>query len=180
MSTAPLVAPASGKNFEPASEGVCQGVIAEVRDMGLQDQTFNGITKKVHKVLFRWQLAELDEEKQPKRIYEKFTFSTHEKSKGWKRICGIFGKTPPLDFNWRKMEGVNSNLMIVRNTNEKDGKVYANIVGTTKLRPDQKKLEIVPIPKKDEVKAEVNAALKQSVARPVTAADPIDDSEIPF
>ena len=176
MATTPLVAPAAGKNFEPASEGVCQGVIAEVRDMGLQDQTFNGITKKVHKVLFRWQLAELDEEKQPKRIYEKFTFSTHEKSKGWKRIIGIFGKTPPLDFDWRKMEGVNANLMIVRSTSEKDGKVYANIVGTTKLNPGQAKLTLVPIPKKkDEAKAEAAAAVNA-----VTPDNPIDDSEIPF
>ena len=175
MATTPLIAPASGKNFEPASEGVCQGVIAEVRDLGLQDETYNGVTKKVHKVIFRWQLAELDDEKQPKRIYEKFTFSTHEKSKGWKRIIGIFGKTPPLDFDWRKMEGVNSNLMIVHGKSKDGSKTYANIVGTTKLKPGQAKLEIVPIPKKDEVKAAVAAAVNA-----VSEVAPITDDDVPF
>lgn len=175
MATTPLIAPASGKNFEPASEGICQGVIAEVRDLGLQDETYNGVTKKVHKIIFRWQLAELDDEKQPKRIYEKFTFSTHEKSKGWKRIIGIFGKTPPLDFDWRKMEGVNSNLMIVHGKSKDGSKTYANIVGTTKLNAGQAKLVIVPIPKKDEVKAAVAAAVN---AAPEAA--PITDDDIPF
>lgn len=164
----------AGKDFELPNEGTVQAVLAEVRDLGLVDQVFQGKAKKVHKVLFRWQLAELDSEKQPKRVYERFTLSLHEKAGLRKRIKGLFGKEPPESMDIEKLVGTNTNLVIVHAANNDGSKTYANIAATLKLQPTQKKLEIVPIPKKDEVKAEVAKSLA------VTEANPITDDDIPF
>lgn len=204
MSTQPLIAPKSGKFFPPASQGICQGVVAEVRDLGLQDETYNNITKKVHKILVRWQLAEMDAGSPaeganpavapaPKRIYEKFTLSNHEKAKLRKRVTGIYGAPPPDNFDYRKMVGTNRNLMIVHNAG-KDGTVFANIVGTTLLNPGQAKLEIVaiPEPKAKTAVPQAKTASPQGAAYPAggtTAntvamqqgvAAPITDDDIPF
>jgi phage gpG-like protein len=166
-----------GKEFELPTEGTVQAVLAEVIDKGLVDQVYNGVAKKVHKILLRWQLAELDSEKQPKRIYERYTLSLHEKSGLYKRIKGLFGKEPPQSLDLEKLVGTNTNLVVVHNEGkDKSGqpKTYANIAATLKLQPAQKKLEIVAIPKKDEVKAEVAKSLA------VTEANPITDDDIPF
>jgi hypothetical protein len=204
MSTQPLIAPKSGGNFPPVSEGIVQGVIAEVRNLGLQDETFNGVTKKVHKILVRWQTAEMDKGRPaegqnaavppaPKRIYEKFTFSNHEKAKLRKRVEGIYGQAPPDNFDYNKLVGAQRNLMVVHNTS-KSGDVFANIVGTTKLNPGQAKLEIVAIADaKSKTPAPQGSSSPAQQAAPqaanpafgnagtaVTAAAPITDDDIPF
>jgi len=175
----PLIAEAKqGKDFEIPKEGTVQATLAEVRDLGLVDTVYNGVAKKTHKVMFRWQLAELDSEKQPKRVYERFTLSLHEKSGLYKRIKGLFGKEPPQSLDLEKLVGTNTNLVIVHNENKKDpAKPYANIAATLKLSPGTPKLEIVAIPKKDEVKAAVAASLKSNA---ITEANPITDEDIPF
>ena len=175
MATTPLVAPKPTSNFEIAKEGITQAVIAEVRNLGLQKETFNGVEKQVHKILLRWQLAELDAKNnnEPKRIYEKFTFSLHEKAKLRKRVVCIFKKEPPENFDFNALVGVNRNVVIEHNLG-KDGKTYANIGSILPMNAGQAKLEIVPIKKKDEVKAEVAKSLA------VTETNPIDDSDIPF
>lgn len=162
----------TSKSFELPNEGTVQAVLAEVRDLGLLDQVYQGVAKKVHKVLFRWQLAELDSEKQPKRVYERFTLSLHEKATLRKRIKGLFGKEPPATIDLEKLVGTNTNLVIVH-AEGKEGKNYANIAATLKLSPTQKKIEIVAIPKKDD-KPAVGAS------NAITEANPIDDSDIPF
>jgi hypothetical protein len=174
-----IIAPKSGGNFTPASEGIHLGVLAEVRDLGMQQETYKGVEKTVPKILFRWQLDELDEKNEPKRIYEKFTLSDHEKARLTKRVISIYKKPAPADFDYEEMVGVQRNLVITQNVG-KDGKTYANIDAILKLNEGQAKLEIVVIPKKDEVQKEVAAALKQSTARPVTAEDPIDSDDLPF
>lgn len=181
MSTAPLIAPKPKSNFEIAKEGVVQAVIAEIRDLGLQKETYNGQEKETHKILMRWQLGELDAKNnnEPKRIYEKFTFSLHEKAKLRKRVTQIFKKEPPETFDFSKLVGVQRNVVIEHNVG-KDGKTYANIGSILPLNAGQAKLEIVPIKMKDEVKTAVAQTLKQAVARPVTEADPIDETDIPF
>ena len=175
----PLIAETpTGKNFKLASEGTQQAVLNTVKDLGMVDTVFNGVAKKTHKVMFRWQLAELDSEKQPKRVYERFTLSLHEKSGLYKRIKGLFSKEPPQSLDLEKIVGTNTNLVIVHNENKKDPtKPYANIAATLKLSPGTPKLEIVAIPKKDEVKAAVAASLKSNA---ITEANPITDDDIPF
>ena len=185
---APLIAPPSGKSFAPASQGQQHAVLAEVRDLGINKITtnFGGVekTEHVHQILFRWQLSELDPEtKEPKRIYEKFRFSMHEKAKLYKRVSGMFGgRVPPKDYDFTKLEGLNYDLLIVHQTG-KDGKVYANIAGTVARAKDAPKLMIVKI---DPPKGSSPTAAQQDTAAvfgsgsAVTAAAPIDDSDIPF
>lgn len=176
----PLIAPKSGKSFPLPKEGTVQAVIAEIIDLGLVKGSYKGVPNELHKIRVRWQLAELDENGQPLRKYETFTFSMHENARLHGRVKGIFGKEPPMDFDCEKLVGVNCNLVLVHETGT-DGKQYANIVATLKLNPGQKKLEIVAIPKKDEVKAEVAAQEKKAAgARPVTEEDPIVDEDIPW
>jgi hypothetical protein len=187
--TTPLLAPPPGKTFEVAKQGQQQAVLAEVRDLGINKITtnFNGVSKTedVHQILFRWQLSEIDaESKEPKRIYEKFRFSVHEKAKLYKRLAGMFGgRIPPKDYDYRKLEGLNFDLMIVHNVG-KDGKTYANIVGTIPVPNDRPKLTVVAIAApKDK---STPAAQQQDVAavfgsgNAVTAAAPITDDDIPF
>jgi len=176
MATTPLVAPKPTSNFEIAKEGVVQAAIAEVRNLGLQKESYNGVEKEVPKILLRWQLAELDAKNnnEPKRIYEKFTFSLHEKAKLRKRVVSIFKKEPPENFDFNTLVGINRNVVIEHNLG-KDGKTYANIGSILPMNAGQAKLEIVAIKKKDEVKAEVAKA-----SNAVTEANPITDEDIPF
>lgn len=170
----PLIAEAkTGKTFELPKEGTVQAVLAEVRDLGMLDQVYNGKAKKVHKILFRWQLAEIDEEKQPKRIYERFTLSLHEKAGLRKRIKEMTGKEPPPSLDVEKLVGFNNMLVVIHN--EKDGKTYANIAAVLKLPAGTPKLEIVPIKQKEE-SVPVGAGSDTRTG----AADQINDEDIPF
>lgn len=175
----PLIAERKeGKEFEIPKEGTVQAVIAEVEDLGMVEQTYNNETKKVHKLRLRYQLAELDSEGQPKRIYERFTVSMHPKAGLFKRVKGLFGKEPPATFDCELLVGAQANLVLVHNEGkDKQGqpKTFANIAATLKLQPNQKKLEIVAIPKKNEVKQAVAATTNA-----ITPENPISDLDIPF
>ena len=179
----PIVAETpTGKDFKLPAEGTQQAVLNTVKDLGMVDTVFNGVAKKVHKVQFVWQLSELDDEKKPILIFERFTLSLHEKAQLFKRVKGMYGKQPPTTLDLEKLIGWNGNLVIVHNEGkDKQGqpKTFANIAATLKLNAGQKKLEIVPldkiIQKKDEVKAEV-----AKTANAITPENPITDEDIPF
>jgi len=168
----------SSKNFEIPKEGTVQVALAEVRDLGLVDQVYNGQSKKVHKVLFRWQVNELDSEKQPKRLYKRYTLSLHEKAQLRKDIKQMTKKDPPASLDLEKLVGLNNMVVVTHADNPKDAeKPYANIAAFLPLPAGTAKLEIVPIPKKDEVKAAVAQSLKSNA---ITEENPIDDTDIPF
>jgi hypothetical protein len=166
----------SSKNFEIPKEGTVQAVLAEVRDLGLIDVVYNGQSKKVRKVLFRWQVAELDSEKQPKRLYKRYTLSLHEKASLRKDIKQMTKKDPPATLDLEKLVGLNNMIVVTHADNPKDPqKPYANIAAFLPLAAGTPKLEIVAIPKKDELKAEVAKA-----SNAITEANPITDDDIPF
>jgi hypothetical protein len=171
----------TGKDFKLASEGTVAAVLNSVKDLGMVDTVFNGVTKKTHKIQFIWQLAELDEEKKPILNFERFTLSLHSKSQLYKRIKGLFGKEPPASLDLEKLIGTQTNLVIVHNEGkDKNGqpKKFANIAATLKLQPNQKKLEIVPL---DQIIKPKDAGKIAPIAgSAVTPDNPIDDSEIPF
>lgn len=178
----PIIAENKGTNFEPLAEGTVQAVLNTVKDLGMVDTTFNGVTKKTHKCQFIWQTDQKDSEGKPALVFERLTVSLHPKSQLYKRIKGLFSKEPPASLDISKLEGTQTNLVIVHNEGkDKNGqpKLFANIAATLKLRANQKKLEIVPldqiIKKKDELKAEVAKA-----SNAITEANPITDDDIPF
>lgn len=175
----------TGKDFKIASEGVVQAVLNKIVDLGMLDQTFNGVTKKVHKVQLFWQLAELDEDgKTPLYLPERFTLSLHEKAGLFKRIKGLFGKNPPATLDLEKLIGTNTNLVIVHNAGkDKNGneKTFANISATTKLTANQAKLEIVPMPDRKKETAPTSSPKAAPVPGSlVTPDNPIEADEIPF
>jgi len=173
-----ITAPKSGKVFTPAAEGIQQGVIAKVIDLGIVKGSYQGKPTETHKVQFIWQVAEKDETGQPKRVSEFFTLSNHEKAKLRKRIINLFGKPAPDDFNYEELVGIQRNLMLSHSKSKDGTKTYANIDSTSKLTDGQAKLTIVPfeLKKKDEVKA----VQPLTGARPVTEADPLTLEDVPF
>lgn len=170
----------TSKDFEIPAEGTIQAVICEIEDRGLVDRVFNGIAKKNHEIRLWWQLNSKDSEGKTFYLPENFTLSLHEKSKLYKRVKGLYGKEPPQTLDVSKLIGTNTQLVIVRNEGKDkmgETKLYANVAATLKLAPGQAKLEIVPRPKRDEVKAAVAQTLKSNA---ITEAAPITDDDIPF
>lgn len=172
----PVANAVSGKEFKKASEGTHQSVLNSIDDLGTQPQTYNGVTKNVHMLRLFWQIEEKDDDGSPIFVTEKMSLSLHEKSKLYARVKGLFGKTPPASLDTDKLIGTQTNIVVVHNPGKgaNEGKVYANIVATLKLRPDQKKLEIIPRKKKDV------AAPVSSAGTAVTEENPITDSDLPW
>ncbi|HEY6766607.1 MAG TPA: hypothetical protein VI386_17750 [Candidatus Sulfotelmatobacter sp.] len=172
----PILAEAkSTKQFALPKEGLQRAVLAEVRDLGLVDTTYKGVTKKTPKVLFRYQLEELDEEGQPKRLYTRMTLSLNEKAQLYKHIKQMFGKVPPATLDLEKLVGTNVQVVIAYN--QVGDRTYTNIETILKPTPGAAKLEIVPIPKKDAAKQEVAAALKSNA---IAEENPVTDEDIPY
>src|ERR1700728_4793121 len=146
----PTFAPEPTSNFEVASQGQVQGVIAGFVNLGMVTSTFEGKTTTKPQIKLIWQLNEKDSQGRQKYIHEWFTFSLHEKAKLAKRLLSMFGKLPPRDFDYEKLVGYNYNLMIVQEP-KKDGSPKAKIVGLSKLAPGVAKLELLPLPKREEV-----------------------------
>lgn len=175
-----------GKDFKLASEGVVQAVLNKVVDLGMVDVIYNGVSKKVHKVQFWWQLAEKENDGEtPIFLPERYTLSLHEKAALYKRIKGLFGKNPPATLDLEKLVGTQINLIIVHNEGkDKQGnpKKFANVSATTKLTAGQAKLKIVPMPERKKDAQQNSAAVKPTTGpgSPVTPENPIDDLEIPF
>ena len=177
-----IYAPES-KNYPPAAEGIQQGVIAKVVDLGIVEGNYKGKPTKSHKIIIIWQVAEKDEEGQPKRVQEFLTLSNDEKANLRKRMINLFGQPAPVGFDYEKLVGTQRQL-VLSHVKSKDGtRTYANIDTTTKLSPGQGKLEIVPFeykPKKDDVKQVSTQAQQSVVGTAVTAAAPISDDDLPF
>lgn len=172
----PVVNAVSGKEFKKASEGTHQSVLNSIDDLGICDTVYNGVAKKVHMMRMFWQIEEKDDDGvTPIFVTEKMSFSLHEKSKLYARVKGLFGKTPPASLDTDKLIGTQTNIVVVHNPGKgaNEGKVYANVVATLKLRPDQKKLEIFP-----RKKTAVTSKLVEGTA--ATEESPITDADLPW
>lgn len=170
-----MVEAKSTKTFELPKAGVSRAVLAEIRDLGMVTTVFEGKSKTTPKVLFRWQLAELDKEGQPKRVYERFTRSLHQKAALRTRIKEMFSKEPPQTLDLEKIIGTTVDLVLVHNT--KGDNTYANIKAVIPIAPGAPKLEIIAIPKKDEVAAAVRAS---EAELDNVDSGPISDQDVPF
>lgn len=141
MSTLPP--PPEGGNFAPPPAGTFPAVCYRVIDLGTQQTTYLGETKRQHKVLLSWEIKddeaviETDNGKQPMTIHQRYTWSTHEKAALRKHLESWRGKTfteadfGPGGFDIRNVIGVGCLLGIVHN--EKGDKTWANISSVSKL-----------------------------------------------
>lgn len=123
------------KDFLPAPEGVHDAVCVDVVDLGLVETTWQGHTKKTHKVRIAWEIdKEMPEGKGRFIVMGRYTFSMDKKSNLRKMLKSWRGR----DFTKEEMEGfdlekiISAPCQIVVTHNDKDGVTYCNIESVIK------------------------------------------------
>jgi hypothetical protein len=125
----------NGRDFAPAPAGVHQAVCVDVVDLGILDVTWQGVTKKQHKVNVAWQIAEDRDDGKPFLVFKRYTLSLHEKAglrkdlEAW--LGRKFGRDDEMGFDVEGMVGKNCLLNITHNS--VGDKVYANVVSIMPL-----------------------------------------------
>lgn len=134
----PIIATAkseNGKDFAPAPAGVHQAVLVDVVDLGMLDVTWQGVTKRQHKVNFAWQINEEREDGKPFLIFKRYTLSLHEKAglrkdlESW--LGRKFTREDEMGFDVESLLGSNCLLNVMHN--KVGDKTYANVAGVNPL-----------------------------------------------
>lgn len=136
------VSAGNSSTFAPCPAGVHQAVCVDVVDMGLLEVTWNGQTKKQHKVRIVWQVEELMDDGKPFIVQKRYTASLHEKSKLRPELESWRGKAFTEDelreFDLEKLIAANCLLNVAHV--QKDGKTYANVTAVMPLKKGMEKL----------------------------------------
>jgi hypothetical protein len=191
-----MVNAGSGRSFKPAPEGISDGVCVDVVDMGLIETTWNGKTRKAHKVRLVWEIRETFKDEETGKtmrfiVQRRYTASLHDKAGLRKDLKSWRGKDfTPEDlrgFDLEKIIGAPCKLVIEHA--ERDGETYANVAHITKadknsvLQPSGDYIRVKDRPPKDG-----NGTSTQSDAAEPTDAE-LDalfdqqqglDSDLPF
>lgn len=167
------VSAGASSNFKPCPAGVHQAVCCDVVDMGLLEVSWNGQTKKQHKVRLVWQVDEMMDDGKPFIIQTRYTASLHEKARLRKDLESWRGK-PFTDaelqsFDLEVLLGVNCLLNVVHNT--KGDSTYANIAAIMPLQKGAHKIHVTNYTRV------VDRDPKQPEAE---EPPPITDDDIPF
>jgi hypothetical protein len=148
----PIIAPKptdGGGDFARVKPGTYAAVCQSVHDLGILETTYQGETKKQHKIIILWELDERipDGKFQGERfiVSKRYTLSLHEKStlrgdlKSWRGRD--FTEDELAAFDLEKLRGANCLISMVEI--EKSGKVYTNVAaimgapkGSAKLTPE--------------------------------------------
>lgn len=120
----------SGGTFEKCPEGNHLAVCYEVIDLGTQETTWEGETKRQRKIWIGWETAsEQMEDGRPFVIGRRYTFSSHEKSTLRKDLESWRGKKfsdeDIAKFDLKDLLGCACFLNVVHST--KGDRTYANI-----------------------------------------------------
>jgi hypothetical protein len=133
-----LVAKDESKEYEKPEPGQYTAVCVDIVDLGMQEETYDDVTRTVHKCAIVFQLDALNKEGKRFEIAPRFTVSMHKKANLRKFLEDWRGR-PYSDEQAKKdgaplhvLEGVNAYVQIVHR--ESNGKVYANI-GTIMAKP---------------------------------------------
>jgi hypothetical protein len=130
----------NGGDFTPPPAGTHLSVCYRVIDLGTQQVDWQGESKQQHKLMLSWEIPEEKmDDGRPFTISQRYTFSSHEKSRfrqdleAWRgaKFTEADLAGPPNGFHVRKLLGVPCLLTIVHNV--KQGKTYANISTVTKI-----------------------------------------------
>jgi hypothetical protein len=125
----------NGRDFQPAPAGVHQAVCVDVVDLGILDVTWQGVTKKQHKVNVAWQIAEDRDDGKPFLVFKRYTLSLHEKAglrkdlESW--LGRKFTRDDEMGFDVETMLGRNCLLNITHN--QVGEKTYANVQNVSPL-----------------------------------------------
>lgn len=133
-----------GKKFETAPAGLYQGICVDVVDLGVVEVTYSGETKRQHKVRIAWQIHEADSMGRRFLVQKRYTLSLHEKASLRKDLESWRGQAFTADelkgFDLEKLLGANCQLNV--NHAERDGSVYANVIGIVPLGRGMAKLPV--------------------------------------
>lgn len=114
-----IVSDKSGSGFQNVTPGTYQGVCTQIIDLGSQDSTYKGVTKKVRKLYLGWELSELMEDGRPFLVRSMYTASLGEKSALRKTLESWRGRSFTDEelkgFDLSKLLGVNGLLSMVQN-----------------------------------------------------------------
>ena len=132
---------AGGKEFEPITEMIQAGVIADIMDKGIVTVTYPGAPeKKVRKATVVWLLAEEDAEGRQKRAFQTFTVSLHEKSSLRKFLKSLGYKDEQFprggSFDLDTIIGT-ARMLVMSEEDGKDGGKYVRVTAVTALKKGQ-------------------------------------------
>ena len=140
-----IVAKASGdgQSHTPAPVGVHRAVCVDVLDKGILDVTYQGKTKKQHKISIAWQIDETRDDGKPFLVYKRYTLSLNEKStlrkdlESWRGRA--FTREEEMGFDVENVIGVCCLLNVVHAT--QGDKTYANVDSVMPLMKGMPKLD---------------------------------------
>lgn len=132
----------SGTAFLPAPVGVHQAVAVDVVDMGILEVTYQGKSKKQHKVRVVWQIEELMDDGKPFICQKRYTLSLNEKStlrkdlESWRGRA--FTEAELEGFDVETIIGVNCLLNVMQV--QKGGETYANVTAVMPIKKTMEKM----------------------------------------
>jgi hypothetical protein len=125
----------SGRDFQPAPAGMHQAVCVDVIDKGILDVTWQGQSKRQHKIDIAWQISKLRDDGKPFLVFKRYTLSLHEKAglrkdlENW--LGRKFGRDEELGFDVEDMIGRNCLLNITHKVSA--DRTYANVTSVNPL-----------------------------------------------
>lgn len=141
----PIIASAGAnrRDFQPAPEGVHAGVCVDVTDLGLLEVTWDGESRRQHKVQLAWQIAEDRADNKPYLVTKRYTLSLHLKSRLRTDLESWRGKTfssaEEAGFDLESIIGANCLLNIQHR--QAGDRVFANVIAIMPLPKGMAKLE---------------------------------------
>lgn len=135
-----LPSPTEGGSYDPPPAGTYPATCYRVVDLGTQLSSFNGETKRQHKIMLTWEISDPDlhmDDGRPYSISQRYTWSMHEKAtlrkhlEAWRGAAFTNADFGPNGFDIRNILGKTCYLSIIHTT--KDGSTYANIGAVLKL-----------------------------------------------
>ena len=118
----PLVVKYTKKQYEIPDEGIVNGTLAEVKDLGEMPTAFGSKDK----ILWVWETDQIGRNGKPMKVFQRFTKSLHPKALLYKALRSITGEEPGEEFDLSSLIGTQVQLVIQHNEGE-DGITYANV-----------------------------------------------------
>lgn len=134
----------SETSFTPAPSGVHQAVCVDVVDKGILDVTWQGKSKKQHKIDIAWQIDEARDDGKPYLVFKRYTLSLSEKANLRKDLESWrgrpFTRDEEMGFDVEQVIGVNCLLNIQHHTS--GDRTYANVVSIMPLVKGMSKIHV--------------------------------------
>ena len=174
----PLIVSRKTKQYELPDEGEHLAVLADVIDL---DEA-NTAKDKKPRIRFVWLVEQRDSEGKQIAVWVSYPNSFHVKSNLCKTVTTILGRDPGCLFDLETLLGKNARILIRHQ--ERDGRVFANVVETLKPRKSDHALQLPPdFPrassngKNGQLPATKNQSSDTDEITPEDLPDPDDDSE---